>query len=92
MARYYGSAQGERGEAHRLGHKRMTTIVPIVDVRVNDQGSVVLLQPITEAASDWIDENIESEGWQWFGGALAVEHRYADAIIEGMQSDGLGVR
>ena len=70
----------------------MTTIVPIVDVRVNDQGSVVLLQPITEAASDWIDENIESESWQWFGGALAVEHRYADAIIEGMQSDGLGVR
>lgn len=25
MARMYGSVQGARGEAHRLGHKRMVT-------------------------------------------------------------------
>ena len=25
MARFFGSARGERGEAHRLGHKQMVT-------------------------------------------------------------------
>ena len=37
MARYYGSAQGERGETHRLGHKRMTTICATWDGAIEVQ-------------------------------------------------------
>jgi hypothetical protein len=61
------------------------------DVEVMDEGSVVMLRPLTEAANDWIDENIPDDAL-WFGGALAVEWRYADAIIDGMQCDGLEVQ
>ena len=61
------------------------------DVNIENHGSLVLIRPLTEAASDWLDENI-SEDAQHFGGAVVVEPRYVEAIVEGMQNDGLEVR
>jgi len=63
----------------------------MADVNIENHGSLVLLRPLTEAASDWLDENI-SEDAQHFGGAVVVEPRYVEAIVEGMQNDGLEVR
>ena len=63
----------------------------MVDVKIENHGSLVLIRPLTEAASDWLDENI-SEDAQHFGGAVVVEPRYVEAIVEGMQNDGLEVR
>ena len=63
----------------------------MADVKIENHGSLVLIQPLTEAASDWLDENI-SEDAQLFGGAVVVEPRYVEAIVEGMQNDGLEVR
>ena len=63
----------------------------MADVKIENHGSLVLLRPLTEAASDWLDENI-SEDAQHFGGAVVVEPRYVEAIVEGMQNDGLEVR
>lgn len=62
-----------------------------VDVRVHGSGSVYLLEPVTEAAQEWIDENIPDDA-QYLGKNLAVEHRYVDHILEGMQNDGLVVQ
>lgn len=64
---------------------------PQNDVEVNDQGSIVPLTPITEQASHWIRDHVHTEPWNWLGLSLAVEHRYADAIIAGMMGDGLMV-
>ena len=63
----------------------------MADVKIENHGSLVLLRPLTEAASDWLDENI-SEDAQHFGAAVVVEPRYVEAIVEGMQNDGLEVR
>jgi len=63
----------------------------MADVKIENHGSLVLIRPLTEAASDWLDENI-SEDAQHFGGAVVVEPRYVEAIVEGMQDDGLEVR
>jgi len=61
------------------------------DVEVEDLGSIVLLRPKSDAAREWIDENLQLEDWQWYEGGAAIEHGYADAIIEGMKDDGLNV-
>ncbi len=62
------------------------------DVCVDNQGSVMLLCPLTDAGRDWITENIAPEPWQWLGPNLAIEPRCAPAIVEGMQADGLEVK
>ena len=59
------------------------------DFEVIDEGSVVGIAPVSEAARDWIDEKVHSESWQWMGGTLWIDHRYADPIIAGMIDDGL---
>lgn len=63
-----------------------------IDITVTDEGTIILLHPHTHAAHAWLTENIQAESWQMFGDAVAVEHRYADDIIEGMQGDGLNVK
>jgi len=62
----------------------------ITDVMVLDHGSVILFRPETDAAKTWIQENVSADS-QWFGGALAVERRYAIALYDGMVNGGLDV-
>lgn len=63
------------------------------DVEVSGIGeSVLLFTPKSPTGSDWLDEKIRSERWQWLGDALGVEHRYAGALIEAIAADGLRVR
>ena len=53
------------------------------DFQIADQGSILLFRPLTEAARQWLDENVVAEPWQWVQGALCVEARFAlDLIIE----------
>ncbi len=63
----------------------------MADVRVNDQGSVVMIEPVSDEAKTWVQENVGLEGWQWFGPAFACEPRMADPLIEGMRDAGLVV-
>jgi hypothetical protein len=46
---------------------------------------------MTAAGRDWIDENVASEDWQWMGLSLAVDVRYVENLVEGMQEAGLTV-
>jgi len=48
---------------------------------IKQSGSIVLFTPETKFAEEWWEENVEES--QTIGGAYAVEHRYADDIIEG---------
>ena len=61
------------------------------DFRVENHGSVFLLQPLTPAGNSWISEHLPEDA-QWFGNGVVVEHRFIWAILEGIQSDGLEVR
>ena len=61
----------------------------MTDVKMMDEGSVVVLVPITVVAKDWFDTNLPPEP-AWCGG-IVVEPRYLDAILTGMSMDGLQV-
>jgi hypothetical protein len=59
------------------------------DFIYHHQGSVGLLQPLTENAGLWIEGNVATT--PWFGNSLAIEWRYVDPIIEAIKYDGLEV-
>jgi hypothetical protein len=61
-----------------------------VDFRCENHGSIFLLYPVSQSAQSWIEENLPSDV-QWFGQAVAIEHRYIWSILEGIQNDGLAV-
>ena len=61
---------------------------PAVDVYITGGGNVFLFSLRTPAAHHWVDEHV-SEGRLMLGNGLAVEWRYAAALVEGMQEGGL---
>lgn len=58
------------------------------DVLIENAGTVFLFNPLTARAQEWIEENVQPDA-QWFGTTLVVEHRYAWALAQGMQGEGL---
>ena len=64
----------------------------VVDVDVLDEGSVVLLRPLTPKAVEWIDKHIGPDnGYQPQYPTVLCEHRFADDVIQGMLDTGLAV-
>ena len=59
------------------------------DFTVSGGGSIYIVEPLSEDAKDWVDENVGLEAWQWWGNGFTVEHRYIGDLVEGMLSDGL---
>ena len=63
------------------------------DLIIEGHGSIALIRPMTVRAKVWLRDNVSVEGgWQWFGGALAAEPRYVEAVVAGAENDGLKVR
>jgi hypothetical protein len=60
----------------------------VADFTAIDQGSIVMLRPNTDAAREWLDENVESESWQWQGPFLCMDARMAQPLIEGIEAEG----
>ena len=52
-----------------------------------NSGSLIQIFPITKEAKEWLEDNCETESYQWLGNSLCVEPRYFDAIYEGMQQE-----
>jgi hypothetical protein len=64
---------------------------PKTDFVVSCHGNVYLVRPMNDAARTWIDEHVKPEGWQWFGGALAVDQHYVSGLCDFIADDGLRV-
>lgn len=62
----------------------------VVDLKVENHGTIFLLRPVSSAGQAWIDEHIPEDA-QSLGNAVAVEHRYIEDIVEGALEDGLVV-
>ena len=62
----------------------------MADLLVDHQGSIFLLDPVTDLGRDWIAAHIPADA-TWFGGAV-VEHRHIRDIVVGAVTDGLRVR
>jgi hypothetical protein len=58
------------------------------DVTIANHGSIFTFTPNTEAAHEWIADNVSDDA-PWWAGALAVEARYADDLAAGMDAAGL---
>jgi hypothetical protein len=62
-----------------------------MDLKIYNEGSIIVLTPLTEDARNWIDENCNVESWQWMGGSLAIDYRFAEDIIYGLADAGFEV-
>jgi hypothetical protein len=63
----------------------------MTDFRILDHGTVVVILPMSQTAHDWVEENVIAEPWQWFGGALGVDHRCARDLIDGITAAGFQI-
>ena len=61
------------------------------DVLARDEGTIVEFMPVSRAAKQWFNKNVQSESWQWLGDWLCVDHRVAPDLIAGLEEDGLVV-
>jgi hypothetical protein len=63
----------------------------MVDFSVTNHGTIYLLAPHSDRAEAWLREHVKPEQHQFFGRAIAVEHRYIHDIVEGAKADGLSI-
>jgi hypothetical protein len=63
----------------------------MTDLTVESHGSIALVTPLTPLGETWLQENTVTEGWQWLGKSLGVDHRYIIPLLEGAIQDGLEV-
>ncbi len=61
------------------------------DILVRNCGTVLQLFPLSQRASDWFADHVESESWQWMGSSLAVDWRFAGALLDRARASGLKV-
>lgn len=64
--------------------------LPPVDIELRDVGSLVIIDPLTDSALAWCEDNIDSEALRW-GRGFVCEWRYVEAIVLGLQHDGFRV-
>jgi hypothetical protein len=62
----------------------------MADLRIQNEGSILILFGESEIGRAWIVEHIPEDAIRWAGGVI-VEPRYIDAIIQGAIGDGLEV-
>lgn len=63
----------------------------MLDVEVRNEGTIIMVTPVSIEAKDWVEENVPLESWQWLGGAFAVEPQYVADLLIGMNESGLAV-
>lgn len=65
---------------------------PTADVRVEYHGTVTSFALRTQAGKDWVQQNVQLQGWQWTAAdQFAVDSRFVAGLITGMRDGGLEV-
>jgi hypothetical protein len=64
----------------------------MADVIFHNNGSVVGIEAVSDAAKDWIADNVTAEAYMWMGPTLYAESRYAYDIACGMRNEGFEVQ
>jgi hypothetical protein len=60
------------------------------DFRLQNEVTIVALHAVTEAAQEWMDDNLPEDRMSWMGGAV-IEPRYVQDILTGIEDAGLSV-
>ena len=63
---------------------RSETQLVVGVVGIENHGSLVLVRPLTSSVAAWLEEHTNGT---WFGGALVVEPRYLDNLLDGLLRD-----
>lgn len=61
----------------------------MTDFLIINHGSIVTVLPLTEAAKDWMTDNVELPDWA--GWNVPVEPRYAGDLIDGIIESGFTI-
>src|SRR5260370_38585511 len=62
------------------------------DFFFRDEGSIVLLTPLSPSAHEFVEERIGSDnGFQPYWPTVVIERRYAQDILEGVIAEGMVV-
>ena len=67
----------------------MQTSAPVVQIVVENHGSVFLFRPTTAEAMRHLNENCRDS--HWFGGAMVVQPIYVDTLVEKLGEDGFSL-
>jgi hypothetical protein len=61
---------------------------------LENHGSLFLLRPLDSAAREWMNEHLpaDSPETQFWAGAIVIEPRYLESIVDGILADGLVLR
>jgi hypothetical protein len=64
-----------------------------MDFEINGGGSIYLLNPVSESAKVWIEENIgRDNGFQPYWPSVVIEHRYVADVVAGILAEGYTVQ
>lgn len=86
----HGQCKAGNGLESRPGviQKSRKTVSP--DFSFRDEGSIVLLTPLSPSAHEFVEERIGSgNGFQPYWPTVAIERRYAQDILEGVIAEGM---
>lgn len=61
----------------------------MMDIQIQDHGSIVLLAPKSERGEAWLFKHIVGDDVIRWNGAIVCEPRYVEPILDGMEYDGL---
>lgn len=59
-----------------------------MDIRLENHFTLWLARPMSAEGREWLETHTDG---QWFGGALVIEPRFVDLVVDGAIGDGLCV-
>lgn len=61
-------------------------------MRINNEGSVVQFIPESDEETDWLNEEVLADDFQWLGKTLVVDYRMAQDLFQAVRDAGFAVK
>jgi hypothetical protein len=74
------------------GDKYQAKLAATGDFRIQNEGSIFILYVQTDAAKQWVADNLPEDIQLWGTNGVVVEHRFILDIIDGIENSGLTVK
>ena len=62
-----------------------------IDFEANLDGSIGQIKAISDTAKAWLDDNVQTESWQWLGDRLCIDRRYFLPLLEAIEEEGFNI-
>jgi len=63
----------------------------VTDFRVDNRGSIFILNALTPAALQWVEDRLPADRQLWGWRGTVVEPRYVPPIVEAIRNEGLTI-